>query len=127
MRKIAFGVAALVATQLTLASSSALADEPMVWQPLPPAAYQPPPPPAPPPPAVRPRLKLRTPGWIVLGVGGALAVAGIVVDAVGASQSPNLAGQGAAGDSATTQNGRTDLLWAGTALIIAGVATGIVG
>lgn len=61
-----------------------------------------------------------------LGVGGAVTVAGIVLDIVGASQ-PSPSGQGGAGDPGTTQNARTNFFWGGTALIVAGVVTGIVG
>jgi hypothetical protein len=67
-----------------------------------------------------------TTGWILLGGGGALALAGIVVDAVGAGQN-QVSGQGGAGDTSVTQHQKFDLLFAGTTMIIAGVAAGIYG
>ncbi|MGH7294126.1 MAG: hypothetical protein ACRELB_04300, partial [Polyangiaceae bacterium] len=53
-------------------------------------------------------------------------VAGIVLDVVG-SQVGNVAGTGASGDANKTSNARTNFYWGGTALIVAGVVTGIVG
>ncbi len=51
---------------------------------------------------------------------------GIVIDAVGAGKN-GVSGQGAAGDTSTTQNAKTDLIFAGTTLIVAGIAAGIYG
>jgi hypothetical protein len=65
-------------------------------------------------------------GWIILGIGGAATITGIVLDIVGAN-SGSVSGQGGPGDSGTTSNARTNLYWGGTALIVAGVVTGIVG
>lgn len=63
-------------------------------------------------------------GWILVGVGGAVTVGGIVVDIVGAN-SGTIAGAG--NDSGNTDNTRTDLLFFGTTLIVAGLVTGIYG
>jgi hypothetical protein len=65
-------------------------------------------------------------GWILLGIGGAVTVTGIVLDIVGASQG-TVAGAGGSGDNGTTSNARGNFFWGGTALIIAGVVTGVVG
>jgi hypothetical protein len=67
-----------------------------------------------------------TTGWVVLGVGGALTITGIVLDAVAGGQN-HLSGQGGPGDTSTTQNQKTDLLFAGTTMIVAGIAAGIYG
>jgi hypothetical protein len=118
MRKAALGLALLASAQLTLQSTAAFADDAKA--------------------SITPtedssgggsssHAQRKKTGWIILGVGGAVTVAGIVIDIVGATQSSNLAGQGGSGDSGTTQNSRTNLYWGGTALIVAGVVTGIVG
>jgi hypothetical protein len=65
-------------------------------------------------------------GWIVLGIGGAVTVAGIVLDIVGSTQG-SVSGEGGIGDNGTTSNSRTNFYWGGTALIIAGIVTGVVG
>jgi hypothetical protein len=69
--------------------------------------------------------KIKT-GWILVGVGGAVGIAGIIIDIVGAN-SGHLAGEGGPGDTATTDNTRTDLYFLGTTLLFAGIATGIYG
>jgi hypothetical protein len=65
-------------------------------------------------------------GWIVLGVGAGVTVAGIVLDIVG-TQVGSVSGAGGIGDSGTTSNARTNFYWGGTALIVAGLVTGVVG
>jgi hypothetical protein len=65
-------------------------------------------------------------GWIVLGIGGAVTVAGIVLDIVGTTQG-SVSGAGGVGDSGTTSNARTNFYWGGTALIVAGLVTCVVG
>jgi hypothetical protein len=68
----------------------------------------------------------RKTGWVVLGVGAGLTVAGIVLDIVGATQG-SVSGAGGLGDNGGTSNARTNFEWGGTALIVAGVVTGIIG
>lgn len=68
----------------------------------------------------------KTTGWVLVGVGGALGIAGIVVDVVGANAG-HVAGSGAGGDGGQTDNSRTDLLFVGTSLIVAGLVSGIYG
>jgi hypothetical protein len=70
--------------------------------------------------------RTRRTGWIVLGVGGAITVAGIVLDVVGATQG-TVAGAGGVGDSGNTSNMRTNFIWGGTTLIVAGIVTSVVG
>jgi hypothetical protein len=53
-------------------------------------------------------------------------VAGIVLDIVGSTQG-SVSGEGGIGDNGTTSNSRTNFYWGGTALIIAGIVTGVVG
>lgn len=65
-------------------------------------------------------------GWVVLGIGGALTIGGIVLDIVG-TQVGSVSGTGTPGDSGKTSNARTNFYWGGTALIVAGVVTGVVG
>jgi hypothetical protein len=65
-------------------------------------------------------------GWVVLGVGAAITVAGIVIDIVGATKG-SVSGAGGLGDNGGTSNARTNFEWGGTALIVAGVVTGIIG
>jgi F0F1-type ATP synthase membrane subunit c/vacuolar-type H+-ATPase subunit K len=67
--------------------------------------------------------KART-GWILVGVGSAVAIGGLVVDIVGANTG-HLAGMG--NDNGQTDNSRTDLYFVGTSLIVAGIVTGIYG
>jgi hypothetical protein len=69
--------------------------------------------------------KART-GWILVGVGGALAIGGIVVDIVGAN-SGTVAGAGGGSDNGQTNNTRTDLYFVGTTLLVVGIVTGIYG
>jgi hypothetical protein len=65
-------------------------------------------------------------GWIVLGIGGVVTVAGIVLDIVG-TQVGNVSGTGGVGDNGTTSNARGNFYWGGTSLIIAGIVTGVIG
>ena len=53
-------------------------------------------------------------------------MAGIVLDIVG-TQVGNVSGAGGIGDSGKTSNARTNFYWGGTALIVAGLVTGVVG
>jgi hypothetical protein len=122
MRKAAFGLALVATAQLTIVSSPAHA-EGYTWVSLAPAPAEDVPPPAPPPPH---RVSRRTTGIVLLGVGGAVAVTGLVLDIVGTSQG-SVSGQGGTGDSGTTSNARTNFYSAGTILLVAGVVTGIVG
>jgi len=69
--------------------------------------------------------KART-GWILVGVGGALAIGGIVVNIVGAN-SGSVSGAGGVGDNGQTNNTRTDLFFVGTTLLVVGIVTGIYG
>jgi hypothetical protein len=69
--------------------------------------------------------KIKT-GWILVGVGSAVGIAGIVINIVGAN-SGKVAGEGGPGDTANTDNTRTDLYFLGTTLIVAGVVTGVYG
>ncbi|HEY3815531.1 MAG TPA: hypothetical protein VGL81_00085 [Polyangiaceae bacterium] len=123
MRKAGLGLALVACAQLTLLSTPALADNasdgtasmPVQETKAQKKATEEQPDPA----------KAKT-GWIVLGVGGGLTVAGIVLDIVGSTQGA-VAGAGGVGDSGTTSNARTNFYWGGTALIIAGIVTGVVG
>jgi hypothetical protein len=81
----------------------------------------------------QPRAVERTPrpgdrrnGWVVLGIATGITVAGVVLEIVGATQG-TVAGAGGAGDDGSTSNSRTNFIFGGTALILAGVVTGIVG
>jgi hypothetical protein len=69
--------------------------------------------------------KIKT-GWILVGVGSAVGIAGIIIDVV-AANSGTVAGEGGAGDTANTDNTRTDLYFLGTTLIVAGVVAGVYG
>jgi hypothetical protein len=125
MRTAALGLALLATAQLTLQSAPAFADDSK-------ASITPTEDPSGAAPtstgsAPTSNAGRRKTGWIVFGVGGALTVTGLVIDIVAATQSANISGQGGSGDSGTTQNNRTNLYWGGTALIVAGVVTGIVG
>jgi hypothetical protein len=62
----------------------------------------------------------------VLGAGGAVALGGIVLDVIAAGKN-QVSGQGGSGDTTTTQNAKTDLLFGGTTMIIAGIVAGIYG
>jgi len=66
-------------------------------------------------------------GWVILGIGGGITIAGIVIDIVGATYSTTVPGEGGPGAGQTTTNTRTNLFWGGTALIITGLVTGVVG
>jgi hypothetical protein len=69
--------------------------------------------------------KIRT-GWILVGVGSAVGIAGIIINIVGAN-SGHVPGEGGPGDTSSTDNTRTDLYFLGTTLLVAGVATGVYG
>ena len=68
--------------------------------------------------------KGETVGLVVLGVGGVLVIAGIIVIAV-AGGTGGVSGQG--NDSGLTHLGNTNALFAGGGLIFAGLAAGIYG
>jgi hypothetical protein len=124
MRKAALGLALVATTQLTVFSSPALAED--TWASLmPPNANETVAAPSAPAPRY-PSSRHKTTGIVLLGVGGAVAVTGLVIDIVGTSQG-SVSGQGGAGDSGTTSNARTNFYSAGTLLLVAGVVTGIVG
>jgi len=115
MRKAGLGLALLASAQLTLLSSPAFADDTKA--------------------STTPTEESSTTtssgsnkstGWVLFGVGSALTVGGIVLDIVGTSQG-TVSGQGGPGDAGTTSNAKTNFYWGGTALIVAGVVTGIVG
>ena len=123
MRNLGLGLALVACAQITLLSSPAFADNASngpVSMPVQTAGGQAKATEHPGRPANR-----RT-GWVVLGVAGALTIAGIVLDVVGASQG-TVAGAGGPGDDGNTSNARTNFIWGGTALIVAGIVTGIVG
>ena len=65
-------------------------------------------------------------GWIVLGVGGVAFVTGVVFDIVGGF-SGTISGSGGPGDNGDTSNARPVWVFAGTTLIVAGLAAGIYG
>jgi hypothetical protein len=69
----------------------------------------------------------KTTGWVLVRVGGALTVGGIVTNAIAAANSGVTSGMGGGSDSGQSNNTRTDLLFAGTFLIVAGVVTGVYG
>jgi hypothetical protein len=65
-------------------------------------------------------------GWIVLAAGGVGFLTGVVFDIIGAN-SGNMPGTGGPGDSQETSNARPAWVFAGTTLIVAGIAAGIYG
>jgi hypothetical protein len=65
-------------------------------------------------------------GWIVLAAGGVGFVTGVVFDIIGGF-SGNLAGAGGTNDSGETSNARPAWVFAGTTLIVAGLAAGVYG
>jgi hypothetical protein len=65
-------------------------------------------------------------GWIVLAAGGVGFVTGVVFDIVGGF-SGTIAGAGGPGDNGDTSNARPVWVFAGTTLIVAGLAAGIYG
>ena len=123
MRKAALGLALAACAQLTVLSSPAFADNTVKASVTPTESA----------PASTSTSsssssdasKSKT-GWVVLGIGGALTIGGIVLDIVG-TQVGSVSGTGAQGDSGKTSNARTNFYWGGTALIVAGVVTGVVG
>jgi hypothetical protein len=62
-------------------------------------------------------------GWIVLGVGGVVAVGGIVLDIIGTQVGNSVPGQ----SGTTTSTIKTNFYWGGTTMIVAGVLAGIYG
>jgi len=116
MRRIGYVVGLLAGAHFLLLPSPAFADEPTP----PPAAAAP----------ARPRApdssKKATGGWIVVGAGGALVIGGIVLEGVAAGTN-DISGSGGAGDGGTTHNTKTDLIWAGSVLIVAGLLAGVYG
>ena len=123
MRKAGLGLALVACAQLTLLSSPAFADNASNG------------PSTVPVPETKAEKKATGPGsdgdnaktgWIVLGIGGAVTITGIILDIVGTSQG-NVSGTGGVGDNGNTSNARTNFFWGGTALIVAGVVTGIIG
>ena len=123
MRKAGLGLALVACAQLTLLSSPAFADNASNGPESMPARET----------HAQKKVndqetadsKAKT-GWIVLGIGGVVTVAGIVLDIVGTTQG-TVSGAGGLGDNGTTSNARTNFYWGGTALIIAGIVTGVVG
>jgi hypothetical protein len=69
--------------------------------------------------------KTKSTGLIVLGVGGALTLGGLLVALIGGGTG-GVSGTGA-GDDGTTHNKHTNMFWVGGALVMVGVATGIYG
>jgi hypothetical protein len=65
-------------------------------------------------------------GWIVLAAGGVGFVTGVVFDIIGGF-SGNMPGTGGPGDTQETSNARPAWVFAGTTLIVAGLAAGIYG
>jgi hypothetical protein len=112
MRKYALGLALLASAQLTVLSTPAFAQSPQDM---------------PGPSKGEPDHGNSKTGWVVLGIGGGVTVAGIVLDVVGATQSKNVPGEGGAGAGQTTSNARTNFFWGGTALIVAGLVTCVIG
>jgi hypothetical protein len=143
MRKAGLAVALVATTQLTLLSSlsstafadGSISDRPPVnlsgtttsTTPSSPAAT-PAAAPAPTPAPAEPEKdsKKITTGWVLIGAGSAVGIAGIIINIVGAN-SGTVAGQGGQGDATTTDNTRFNLYFAGTTLIVAGLAAGIYG
>ena len=117
MRKTGLGLALVACAQLTLLSSPAFADDASKKASVAPTESS--------SSSSSGGDKSKT-GWIILGVGGALTVGGIVLDIVGASQG-SVSGAGGVGDDGKTSNARTNFYWGGTALIVAGIVTGVVG
>jgi hypothetical protein len=113
MRTFGLGLALVATAQITLLSSPALADDAKYAS----AESEPPPP--------KTNQGKATAGWVLLGAGGAVAIGGIVIDAVAGTKN-QVSGSGA-GDDGKTQGAKTDLLFAGTTMILAGVLVGIYG
>ena len=65
-------------------------------------------------------------GWIILAAGGVGFVTGVVFDIVGGF-SGTIAGAGGSGDNGETSNARPAWVFAGTTLIVAGLAAGVYG
>ncbi|HEY8038472.1 MAG TPA: hypothetical protein VIF15_01710 [Polyangiaceae bacterium] len=119
MRKAGLALALAASAQLTLLSSPAFAQQ---------SSAAPSPSPAEENHEIKSQdasSRART-GWIVLGIGGALTIGGIVLDIVGTQQG-TVSGQGGNGDNGTTSESKTNFYWGGTALIVTGVLLGIWG
>lgn len=65
-------------------------------------------------------------GWIVLAAGGVGFVTGVVFDIIGGF-SGTISGAGGPGDNGQDSNARPAWVFAGTTLIVAGIAAGIYG
>jgi hypothetical protein len=123
MRKAGFALALAACAQLTLLSSPAFADgtasaSASVSASAPASSTSS-------TPSTSSDHKSKT-GWVVLGIGAGVTIAGIVLDIVGTQQG-HVAGTGGSGDADKTSNARTNFYWGGTALIVAGVVTGVIG
>jgi hypothetical protein len=116
MRTIGFGLALLASAQLTLLSSPAFADDSKSTSASTEST----------PEHNSSNSSKATTGWIVLGAGGAVTIGGIVLDAIAGGKN-QVSGSGGPGDTSTTQNQKTDLLFAGTTMIVAGIVAGIYG
>ena len=120
MRKAGFALALAACAQLTLLSSPAFADGSAAAPAAAPATS-----PATTSSSTSDARKAKT-GWLVFGIGAGVTVAGIVLDVIG-TQVGHVAGTGGSGDADKTSNARTNFYWGGTALIVAGVVTGVIG
>jgi hypothetical protein len=139
MRKAGLGLAFVACAQLSLLSSPAFADDSSTKASLTPTESAPatttltatatvPASTTAPPPASEGdngAQKKKT-GWIILGIGGGVTLAGLIIDIAG-TQVGRVSGTGNSGDSGTTSNKKTDFYFAGTSLLIAGIVTGVVG
>jgi hypothetical protein len=114
MRTFGLGLALVASAQLTLLSSPAFADDSKSTSTESAAEHN------------SSSSSKATTGWIVLGAGGAVTIGGIVLDAIAGGKN-QVTGQGGPGDTTTTQNQKTDLLFAGTTMIVAGLVAGIYG
>jgi hypothetical protein len=124
MRIAGLGLALVACAQLTLLSSPALADDSSASASASPAsssattssasASS---------PAPVDHAKKEKTGWIVLGVGGAVAVGGIVLDIVATQVGNNVPGQ----TGTTTTTAKTNLYWGGSTMIVAGLLAGVYG
>lgn len=125
MRKAGLGLALLASAQLSLLSSPAFADDSSTKASLTPTESASTSASSSTTTSSSPDAQKKK-GWIILGVGGGVTLAGIVLNIVG-TQVGHVAGTGGPGDSGTTSNAKTNFYWGGTALMVAGIVTGIVG
>jgi hypothetical protein len=121
MRAAGLALALLASTQLTLMSSPAFAQD----------EAPPPPPstaaaPSPAPSGGQNNSGKKTTGWIILGVGGAVGIGGIIVDVVAGNMN-KLSGAGGPGDNGQTNSATTNLVFLGTTMILGGVIGMIYG